>query len=136
MKKFFSTNYSNFSFNLSMFLLRIGVSCMLFINHGLPKLNRFSELKTSFSDPLHIGSATSLVLIMFGEIICTVLLVLGLLTRFAAFVLVIAFIVIVFIVQKNRPLKDHELAALFLAAFLTILFCGPGKWSLDKLIGK
>ena len=136
MKKFFSTNYSAFSFNLSMFLLRAGFGSLLFINYGWSKLMRFAELKDKFSDPLHIGQTPSLILVIFAEVFCTAMIVLGLFTRFAALVLIIMFVVIVFIVLKGKALKDLTLPILFLLVFFSILFCGPGKWSLDKLIGK
>ena len=136
MKKFFSTRYSEFAFNLSIFLIRFGFGGFLFLNHGLLKLNRFSELKNSFSDPFHVGHTTSLVLALFAEVFCSLLLVLGLLTRLASFVLVILFLTIIFIIQKHKPLENSELAILYLIASITTLFCGPGKWSLDRLIGK
>lgn len=96
----------------------------------------FAEKQNHFSDPLHVGNTFSLVLTIFAEAFCSLLLVAGLLTRFAAFVLVILFLVIIFIIQKGGPVRDAELGALFLLAVLAILFCGPGKWSLDKLIWK
>ena len=136
MKKFFSTRYSEFAFNLSIFLIRLGFGGFLFLNHGLLKLNRFSELKNSFSDPFHVGHTTSLVLALFAEVFCSLLLVLGLLTRLASFVLVILFLTIIFIIQKHKPLENSELAILYLVASIITLFCGPGKWSLDRLIGK
>lgn len=136
MKKFFSTNYSNLSFNLSMFLLRVGFGSLLFLNYGWFKLMHFAELKNRFSDPIYVGQTPSLILTIFAEIFCAAMIVLGLFTRFAAFVLVILFVVIVFIVLKGKPIKDLTLPLLFLLSFLTLLFCGPGKWSLDKLIGK
>ena len=136
MKKLFSTNYTDAAFNFSMLLIRFGFGFLLFLNHGLPKLQKFSVRKESFSDPLHIGSAPSMILVIFAEVFCALLIAAGLLTRFAAIVLVIMFAVLVFIVHKNDPVKEKEDAILFLLAFLAILFCGPGKWSLDKLIGK
>ena len=136
MKKFFSTRYSEFAFNLSIFLIRLGFGGFLFLNHGLLKLNRFSELKNSFSDPFHVGHTTSLVLALFAEVFCSLLLVLGLLTRLASFVLVILFLTIIVIIQKHKPLENSELAILYLVASIITLFCGPGKWSLDRLIGK
>jgi len=136
MKKFFSTNYSAFSFNLSMSLLRVGFGSLLFINYGWFKLMHFVELKNRFSDPIYVGQTPSLILTIFAEIFCAAMIVLGLFTRFAALVLVILFVIIVFIVLKGKSLKDLQLPLLFLLSFLTLLFCGPGKWSLDKLIGK
>lgn len=136
MKKIFSTRYTETAFDASMFLLRAGFGILLFINHGLPKLMKFEERKNSFTDPLGIGNTPSLLLAIFAEVFCALLLAAGLLTRFATFVLVVFFVVLVFIVHKNDPLKEKENAILFLVVMLALLFCGPGKWSLDKLIGK
>lgn len=136
MKRLFSTRYSEFSFNLSMLLLRAGAGILLFVFHGLPKLQKFEERKETFSDPLGVGHAPSLVLVIFAEVFCALLLVIGLLTRGAAFVLVILFSVIIFMVHKGKPWKESEMALLFLMAAIALLFCGPGKWSVDKLIGK
>ena len=136
MKKLFSTNYSDFAFDLSMFLLRAGFGFLLFLNHGLPKLQNFEKRQATFSDPLHIGHTPSLLLAIFAEVFCALLLILGLLSRLASLVLVALFIVIIFIIHKDDPLKEKEDAILFLLVFLTTLLCGPGKWSIDKLIGK
>lgn len=136
MKKIFSTGYSDFSFNLGMFLLRTGFGFLLFFNHGLSKLMNFEERNKTFSDPLNIGSTNSMLLTIFAEAFCSLLLVMGLLTRLASFALVLLFIVIIFWVHKNDPLKEKQMAILFLLVFLTTLLCGPGKWSIDKLIGK
>lgn len=136
MKKLFTTRYTEFSFNLSMFLIRIGFGMMLFMNHGLSKLQKFEERKDSFSDPLNIGHTNSLMLVIFAEAFCAILISLGLLTRLASFVAVILFLVIIFIVQQDDSFKEKEKAFLFLVGFLVTLLCGPGKWSFDKLIGK
>ena len=136
MKKIFSTRYTETAFDASMFLLRAGFGILLFMNHGLPKLMKFEERKNSFSDPLGIGHTPSMLLAIFAEVFCALLLAAGLLTRLAAFVLLILFLVLVFIIHKNDPLKEKEDAILFLIVMLAILLCGPGKWSLDKLIGK
>jgi putative oxidoreductase len=136
MKRLFSTRYSEFSFNLSMLLLRAGTGILLFAFHGLPKLQKFEERKDTFSDPLGIGHTPSLVLVIFAEVFCALLIVMGMLTRVAAFVLVVLFSVIIFMAHKGKPWNESELALLFLLAAIAVLFCGPGKWSLDKLIGK
>ena len=136
MKKLFSTNYTDTAFDLSMLFLRGGFGFLLFLKHGLGKLQHFNELKNSFSDPLGVGHTPSILLVIFAEVFCALLIVAGLLTRFAAAVLVILFGILVFVVHKSDPMNKKELPILFGLAFLAILFCGPGKWSLDKLIGK
>jgi putative oxidoreductase len=136
MKKIFSTRYSETAFDLSMFLLRAGFGLFLFLKFGLSKMMKFEEMQNDFADPFHIGHTLSLLLVIFAEVFCSVLLVMGLLSRLASFVLVILFIVIIFVVNKDSPVKENEKAFLYLFAFLTTLLCGPGKWSIDKLIGK
>jgi putative oxidoreductase len=136
MKKLFSTNYTEAAFNFSMLIIRAGFGLLLFMNHGLGKLQRFEQRKDSFADPLGIGHTPSLLFTIFAEVFCALLLVAGLLTRAAAFVLVLFFSVLLFIHHKGGSLKEKEDAILFLLVFLGILFCGPGKWSIDKLIGK
>lgn len=136
MKKLFSTNYTDTAFDLSMFLIRAGFGFLLFYNHGLFKLQHFNEMKNSFSDPIGIGHMPSLLLVVFAEVFCALLVVAGLLTRFATAIILISFAVLVFIAHKNEAIGKKEIEIIFGLGFLAILFCGPGKWSLDKLIGK
>lgn len=136
MKKLFSTRYSDLSFDMSLFLLRAGFGFLLFFLHGLPKLTGFAERKDNFYDPFGIGSMPSLVLIIFAEVFCAIFLVMGLFTRLAAFVLVLAFLVIIFIRHQGDPVKEFEDAILYLLVFISILLLGPGRWSIDKLTGK
>ena len=51
---------------------------LLFINHGLDKIRHFGNLEYSFPDPFHIGHRWSLVLVVFAEVFCSLLLVLAL----------------------------------------------------------
>ena len=95
MKKLFSTSYSETAFNIAMLVLRAGLGIMM-IPYGYQKLIHFAERKDRFMNFMGIGSTTSLILVIFAEVICTSLLILGLLSRFAALVLVILTSVIVF----------------------------------------
>jgi putative oxidoreductase len=139
MKKLLSTNYTDASFNIATFLLRVGSGALIFLNHGLAKFNKFSEMQNVFFDPFHIGHRFSLILTLFAELICSLLLVLGLLTRLAAFVLVINMSVAVFLFHfhnNSQPIAEFEIAVLYLVAFFSILLVGPGKISVDRMIGK
>lgn len=136
MKKFFSTRYSDSSFNLSMFVIRLGVGIILFLNHGWMKIEGFSAMKDRFSDPIHIGPTATLVVAIFAEVVCALFLVLGLMTRFISFILVLHFLTIIFLVHHAESLKSVEMAIFYLILSLTLMLCGPGKWSIDRLIGK
>jgi putative oxidoreductase len=136
MKKFFSTNYSQTSFNIASLLLRVCFGGLVCLNHGLSKLKHFGTMQSTFADPLHVGHTTSLVLVVFAEVFCALLVVLGLFTRFAALVLVISMAVATLIVHKGQSMEIHEPALLYLTAFFAILLVGPGRMSVDGMMGK
>ncbi|MDO6432291.1 DoxX family protein [Flavitalea sp. BT771] len=136
MKRFLSTAYSENAFNLASLLLRLTFGLIICINHGFPKLMHFSNQQAIFFDPFHIGHKWSLILVLFAEIFCALLLVLGLFTRFAALVLVIELAVAVFLFHKGQNFEHHEPALLYLTAFASILLVGPGRFSVDGLMGR
>lgn len=74
---------------------------------------------------------------IFAEFFCAALIVMGLMTRLAAIPLIIVMSVVVFYSQDGEIfLGKGELPALYLAGFVALLFTGPGKWSLDRVLGK
>jgi putative oxidoreductase len=135
MSRFFSTKYNEGALDFSLFILRL-TGGGLMVKHGFDKLIHFTDTVKKFPDPIHIGSTLSLALVIFAEFFCAVLLIFGLLTRLAAVPLVISGFIALFLVHQGRFFGDGEKAALFLAMFLFLLFTGPGKFSLDRLIGK
>jgi len=136
MKKIMSTNYSAAAFNLATFCLRAAFGILMFLNHGLVKLQKFSEMQNNFPDPIHIGHRFSLILVIFAEVGCSLLLVLGLFSRLAAFVLLIDVGVAVFFVHLGQPVDKFELAIIHAVAYFSLLLVGPGKFSVDNMAGK
>jgi len=135
VKKLFNTTYSATSLSLSLLLLRLALGGLM-IPHGYQKLVRFASKSSGFTDPFHIGGPASMSLTIFAELFCAVLIVLGLLTRLACIPLIIAMSVALFYSHQGQVFGDGEDAALYLAGFTALLLAGPGKISLDKLIGK
>lgn len=136
MKKLLSTGYTDTAFNIATFMLRATLGILMFFNHGLSKLNKFGDLQHSFFDPMHIGHRWSLLLVLFAEIACSLLMVLGLFSRLAAFVLFIDMMVAVFVFSKGQPVSQYELAIVFLVGFFATLLVGPGRYSVDGMTGK
>ena len=134
--KILSTKYSAGAFNFSMLFLRVVFGLLIIIKHGYTKLMNFSTLHTQFYNFLGLGSNTSLVLAIFAEVLCALFIVLGLFTRIAVIPLIIMMLVAIFGAGAAKPLIESELALLYLGAFVTLLFCGPGRISIDGMINK
>lgn len=135
MKRLLSIKYSAGAFNAAMLLLRLG-SGILIMNHGYSKLMNFASLQHKFMNFLGLGSTLTLSLVIFAEFFCSMFLILGLFTRLATIPLIIVMSVVLFKVQNHDFFGDGEAPALYLIAFLVLLFAGPGKVSVDGMIGK
>ncbi len=116
-------------------LLRIAFGLMM-MGHGWSKLSGFSGMSASFPDPLGVGSPVSLALAIFAELGCSLLLLLGALTRLALIPLIITMLVAIFVAHGNDPWNMKELAVAYLAVYGVLMLTGPGRYSLDhKLFG-
>ncbi len=123
--------------SLDLGLLVVRMSLALFmLSHGYPKLANFTDRMDRFSDPYGLGSPVSLALAVFAEFFCSILLALGLFTRFALVPLIVTMATVVFVVHAGDPFGDREKALLFLLPYLALFFTGPGKFSIDGLIKK
>lgn len=119
--------------SLVSLFLRVFISIAM-LTHGLAKVENFSQLSAVFPDPLGIGSEASLALATFAEVVCSALLILGLFTRLASFTLIINMMVASMLVPGDKGFASHELAALYLAAYVTITVLGAGYYSLDRIL--
>lgn len=135
MRKLFSSKYSAGAFNAAMLFLRLAFG-ILMMNHGYQKLLHFADKQHSFMNFLGMGSTLSLLLVIFAEFFCALFIILGLFTRLAAIPLIIATCVMVFKVHNGDVFGDGETAALYLTGFLVLLLVGPGRVSVDNMIGK
>lgn len=135
MKKLFSWKYSDTSISFALLLLRFAVGGLM-IPHGYDKLVNFAKYSSQFADPFKIGMTPSLALTVFAELFCAALIVLGLLTRLACIPAIINMAVALFIAHKGLLFGEGEHAALYMFGYIVLLFAGPGKYSMDRLIGK
>ena len=135
MKKLLSTKYNANAYNFGLLILRLGAG-ILMANHGYMKLEHFHEMSNQFISFLGLSPAISLSLVIFSELVCAILVSIGLFTRFACIPLIISCTYALANAHHWDVFGKGELVTLFLAAFLTILFTGPGKVSVDNLISK
>ena len=130
-----SIQYHPLAFNTSMLFLRLTLG-ILMMAHGYDKLIHLNEYKTTFLNFLGIGSTGSLLLVVFAEFFCALFIVIGLFTRIVTIPLIITMAVVVFQVNKLDFFDKAELGSLYLAGYLVLLMCGPGKVSVDGIAGK
>lgn len=135
MNRFLSTRHSPQAFNIAMLILRLTLGILL-LKHGYDKLVHFSTLQHSFMSFAGLGSTLSLSLIIFAEFFCSIFIILGLFTRLACIPILIGMSVVVFVASNADVFVKGERGMIFLAAAVVILLCGPGRASLDAVIGK
>jgi putative oxidoreductase len=135
-KKLFIPSDDSDLTSMALLVARLWFGLAMLFNHGLDKLAHFSDIVGSFPDPLGLGQEASLVLVVFAEVLGSLLLAVGLLTRVAAAVLVIDMFVAFLMVHKTALTGPHngELAFLYLAGYVVLVIAGGGLFSLDTMI--
>ena len=131
MKKLFQLSFVPRSTDFALLLLRAWLGITLFFNHGIDKLIHHASYSGHLPDPLGIGAHANLALIIFAEVLCSALVVIGFATRFAALVLTIEMLVAFFCVHHHVLAPGQwsgELAFLYAAGFATIVFAGGGRF--------
>ncbi|MEE2876657.1 MAG: DoxX family protein [Candidatus Neomarinimicrobiota bacterium] len=119
-----------------LLLLRIFSGYLMVVNHGYGKITQGPERWEGLGGamerlgidffPIFWGFMAS-----FSESICAVLLIVGLFTLPASFLLSVTMFVAAYghvVTGKGSP----ELAFVYGAIFMTIMFIGPGRYSLDR----
>jgi putative oxidoreductase len=118
-----------------LLLLRAGAGALM-LTHGWPKLVGFGAKMSTFPDPLGVGVVPTLVVAVFAEFFCSLLLIVGLYTRIASLPLVLTMMVAAFIEHAGDTFGEKEKALLFGVMFLAIACAGPGRFSIDHVFRK
>jgi len=134
IKNLFKTSFSIPQLDVTLLFIRIAVGSFM-LTHGIPKLMKFFATgDIQFADPLGVGTIPSLMMAIFSEVFCSILVILGLGTRLAVIPLIITMLVAVLLVHMNDPFGKKELGLLYLSVYLFLLVLGSGKFSLDNML--
>jgi putative oxidoreductase len=118
--------------DIGLLLLRVISGLSLFIKHGVEKLTNHAHMASHFPDPVHIGRHPSFLVAMFSDAICSLLVVLGLGTRVAAFIIFMNLGVALYFVHHLAFRTEHvEMMVAYMAGFVALVFTGAGRFSLD-----
>ncbi len=133
MKKIFQSRINLNATHLSVLLLRLAAGGFM-LTHGYGKLQQLMAGEFQFADPIGVGPEVSLVLAVFAEFFCSLLVMLGLGTRLATIPLIVTMAVAAFIAHGADPFGRKEMALLYLVIYVVLLLTGSGKYSVDRLI--
>ena len=133
MKKIISTDNAITS-DVLLLVLRIGAAALM-LTHGLPKMMMLlGDGPVQFLPAFGMSAETSLMLTVFAEVACSILLLVGAATRLAVIPLIITMLVAAFLVHSADPFAKKELAIIYLLIYSTLLVGGSGKYSIDSLL--
>lgn len=134
MKKLFSASYNANNIHIGLLVLRIAIG-MLMLVHGVPKMMAlFSGEAIQFPAVFGLSPALSMSLAVFAEVICSLMLIIGLGTRAATIPLLVTMMVAVFYIHREDPFATQELGLHYLLSYLLLLIAGPGRYSLDQVL--
>lgn len=106
---------------------RLAGSLLLLQVHGLPKLMHFNAQLQLIEDPFGLGAGLTLCLAIFAEVICPLLIMLGLCTRLACLPIVFLLLVALLVVHPQWSLGEGQFGWLLVILFTTLTIAGPGR---------
>ena len=125
--------------NLGLFLLRVSVSSIMILGHGLGKL---LNPEPFIANILKMGLPMPNVLAYLAisaETLFPLLIIFGLLTRISALIAGINMLVAAFVIHMTifgDTFSKFELATLYMIAFLFLAIVGPGGWTVQRLFSE
>jgi len=124
--------------DLALLLLRVGFGLYMAIGHGWGKIMGGPEYWTKLGGTMAMFGLDFLpafwgFMAAFSEFVASLLVAVGLITRPAS--LLVGFTMLVASLSHIMQAESPEKAAMYLIVFIAIAIYGPGKYSVDKMVG-
>lgn len=134
MKKLFTIDQNQNSIDVALLIARIGIGAFM-LTHGLPKLMMLlGDAPVQFPGLMGMSPAFALFLTVFAEVVCSILILVGLGTRLASIPLIFTMILAVFFIHAADPFATQEKGFLYLLVYVVLFLLGSGKYSLDAIL--
>lgn len=118
------------SLPLGLLFLRVTAALLLLQIHGLPKLLNWSVELQRIEDPFGLGPTLTLAMAVFAEVVCPLLLILGVFARLACLPVLAVLGVALVVVHPEWTLEQAQFAWLFTVLFAGLAITGPGAWAI------
>lgn len=129
-----NSNSSSIPKDIILLAVRVFVGFAM-LSHGYPKLQMLlAGGKIEFFDFLGMGPQITLILTVFAEFVCSILLILGLFTRISLGFLIFTMVIAGFVVHGADPFEKREMSLIYLSVYLLLMIMGAGKVSVDHMI--
>lgn len=143
--------------DIGLLLIRISFSICLFYHHGAEKFYDFHTLLTHPLDPVGIGVLPSVLFAGLSDGVCSLLVLVGFLSRYAVLIILICLNTVWWIIDHGmlrllgKPVPPrpgaHPVAVqvfhtmpnvmnvpMYIVGALVIFIAGPGRYSIDKIL--
>jgi putative oxidoreductase len=125
--------YRSLHTDLAALMLRL-VFGGLFVRYGYTKLASYDQILPMFGDIIGIGAQLSFNLVIFAELGCGFLVLIGLLTRLSVIPVFITMVVAYFVAHAKDAFDMKALPFVFMVLSIVIFILGSGKFSVDRLL--
>lgn len=113
-----------------LLFMRVSTAIMVLLVHGLPKLQNWNLELHRIEDPLGLGPTLTLSLAVFAEVLCPVLLILGVYARLACLPMLVVLHISLLLVHPDWTLEQGQFAWLLTILFTGLAITGPGPYAL------
>ncbi|WP_237884423.1 DoxX family protein [Pseudomonas sp. PGPR40] len=117
--------------DFGLLFLRVSGALFLLGVHGLPKLLDYSAELQRIEDPFHLGAQLTLILAIFAEVLCPLLIVAGVLVRLACLPVLFVLLVALLVVHPQWSVAEGQFGWLLLILFTSVFIAGPGRLALN-----
>ncbi|MFC2124238.1 DoxX family protein [Bacteroidota bacterium] len=131
---FYCPDYRHLGLNFGLLALRVYAGVAIAFEHGFSKIPPPPGFVTSLQEIGFMFSGlwawgTGII-----ELVCGVLLAVGLAVRASSFLLANSMFLVAFVFHRDEPFANFESALLYGMIAILYIFSGPGKFSIDRNI--